>query len=155
KRQREYAPGTKIAYDPALVARLKSRHVELTGLYKELVAHERNADLSAVTESLREFGSLLERHRLEENLRLYLYLDKCLAQQPAEGKRVDDIKRDMESMGRRISELVRRYEKEGVNGGNLRMFRDDLEWIGTALDKRIKREESSLYTLYRPPHAYA
>lgn len=149
-----YAPGTKLSYDPELIPRFKGHHVTLIKLFGELRESAQTDDYGRIPERLNTFRRVLETHLLEENLRLYTYLTKCLYNDTQNAELVQNMKREMEGIGRQVNQFIRHYADFGVDARNIRKFKADLKAIGTALTDRIEREEKSLYSLYLPPGDY-
>lgn len=147
----EVAPGTEIHYDPNLVARFTHQHVELVNEIQKVKRFLHLHDYKSTVESLRTFKALLQQHLLEENLRFYTYLSHCLAND-AEGRELmNEMRNEMGEIGRLVTRFIKHYLEFGINDLNADKFDAELTAIINALSDRIKREESSLYTLYLPP----
>lgn len=149
-----HAPGTQLTYDPNLIIRFKGHHVSLLKLFNNIQKASANREYDQVTESLESFRRVLQQHLMEENLRLYIYLRKCLAQDPDSAELAASMKREMGRIGKNVTEFINHYSEFGVNDDNIEKFRHDLVHIGAILQDRIQREEESLYTLYLPPDEY-
>lgn len=151
--RREVAPGTEIHYDPKLVDRFKGHHQELV---KEILCvkkflHAKN--YVATAESLREFKTKLQQHLLEENLLFYTYLTHCLVDDTDGRELMAEMRTEMADIGRLVTRFIKHYLEFGINDSNAEKFDIELSNIISALGDRISREETSLYTLYLPPHA--
>lgn len=123
-------------------------------LFGELSESVAKAKYARIPEALDRFRRVLETHLLEENVRLYIYLMKCLVTAPANLQLAHDMKREMEGIGRTANNFIRHYIEFGVDNSNIEKFQSELKGIGAALADRIEREEASLYTLYLPPEDY-
>jgi len=53
-----------------------------------------------------------------------------------------------------VMQFISHYLQFGIDETNVKKFLTDLQGIGAALEDRIRREETSLYTLYLPPASY-
>lgn len=150
-----YAPGTRISYDPQLIERFEDHHASLLKTFGLIhAAAIAGGDYARIQAILSRFRRLLQEHLLEENLRLYVYLDKCLANDLSSSEMVQGMKNEMGQIGRTVMTFLNHYEEAGVNQTSIEGFVAQLEKIGEALTDRIGREERSLYTLYLPPGSY-
>ena len=149
-----FAPGTRIAYDPQLIERFEGHHASLLKTFGLIhkAAEERN--YTSVQTALGRFRRLLQEHLLEENLRLYVYLNKCLANDSGSNQIVLSMKDEMNQIGRTVMTFLNHYESTGINETNIAGFVIELGQVGAALTDRIEREERSLYTLYLHPESY-
>lgn len=151
----QFAPNTEISYDAKLIPHFTAHHRELVviiGSAREAAVAGRYSDLAT---HLQSFKSRLREHLLEENVRLYSYLSHCL-QGDVEGRELmGDMRSEMGDTGRRVMRFLKQHIEFGVTAENVAKFIGDLDNITTALADRIKREERSLYTLYRAPGEFA
>ncbi|HLS05333.1 MAG TPA: hemerythrin domain-containing protein [Wenzhouxiangella sp.] len=152
--KKEYAPGTRISYDPKLIERFEGHHAALGKLLQGIVNSAERKNYSSIESQLKRFQSVLEQHVLEENVRLYVYLEKCLLKDEMNAQLSLDMKREMGEIGRKVAKLVRHYTEFGVDKDNVDKFLSDIKKMGGLLQERIDREENSLYTLYLPPSDY-
>ncbi len=149
----KYAPGTNIAYDPGLIDRFKGQHQVLSRLCSELSIAAQGHDFERVMEKLRRFAQMLEQHLLEENLRFYVYLGKCLGDGDDQ-EYVVSLQRDMKQIGREVRAFARRYIEQGVGAGNVAEFRKELHGASELLSDRLQTEEESLFDFYLQPDDY-
>jgi regulator of sigma D len=154
RRVYQYAPGTKLSYDPTLIERFKGHHRSLLKLFTDIQRAADQRDFAGLTGAVERFKRVLQEHLLEENLRLYAYLTKCLESEPENHQLMRDMKSDMVEIGRKVNQFITHYTKHGIHHGNIEEFESQLETIGNILTIRIQREEESLYTLYMPPDQY-
>lgn len=154
RREGAYAPGTRLSYDPALIDRFKGQHHSLLKLFEKVQHATEARDFEALKYHLEQFKRVLQEHLLEENLRLYAYLTKCLESEPENYRLMRDMKSEMLGIGRQVNEFISHYTKGGIDHGNIAEFERRLNEIGGILTVRIRREEESLYTLYMPPDQY-
>ncbi|HEX7340033.1 MAG TPA: hemerythrin domain-containing protein [Rhodanobacteraceae bacterium] len=148
-----YAPGTRIAYDAELITRFEGHHKSLLKLFDNLsrLADERAYD--RLGPALKKFLNVLQQHVLEENLKLYVYLEKCI-DDGDHAQMMHEMKLEMGQIGRRVRAFVRHHIEFAVNADNIVKFRQELKEIGAVLVDRIQREEDGLYKLYMPPRHY-
>jgi regulator of sigma D len=151
---KQCAPGTELAYDPGLIQRFKGHHATLLKLFGTIQESAAEGNYAKVKQTLKSFRRVLEQHLWEENLRLYIYLARCLAHDRDSAELASGMKREMGEIGRNATEFMRHYDEFGVDAGNIEKFKHDLKKIGDVLIDRIRREEDSLYTLYLPPGNY-
>jgi hypothetical protein len=151
--QSHYAPGTEIAFDSGLIRRFKGHHQTLLKLYGEVFEAAKNHQFDELAKLLKTFTRVFEQHVLEENLRFYIYLEKCLNDSD-HIEMIGEMKLEMNQIGRTVRSFTRHHLGFGVTGANVEKFVEELQQIGGALVDRIEREEGSLYTLYLPPRNY-
>lgn len=149
----QYAPGTEIAYDDHLITRFQGHHQSLLKLFNAISAAAEERDYDRLGPVLKKFLNVFDQHTLEENLKLYVYLQKCVDDED-HAEMMRDMKQEMGQIGRTVRAFVRHHRRFGVNDANIDKFRQELAGIGEALTDRIKREEEGLYQLYVPPRNY-
>jgi regulator of sigma D len=149
-----YAPGTKLTYDSKLIDRFTGHHQSLLKIFTAIVAAAEQRNYAELTVRIGTFKRVLSEHLLEENLRLYTYLQHCLASDSQSLELVREMHLEMGAIGRKVNAFIRHYSEFGVSDLNVAKFLEELRGIGAALVDRIQREEQSLYSLYMPPEAY-
>lgn len=147
------APGTEIRYAPDLIESLKSDHQDLLGLYGEILAAFDQQDYTAVSEKLETFKSGLQSHLLTENVRLYIYLDRCLANDATNSDLIRGFRREMDEIAKVAMKFLNKYSAIGVDEDLAAHFAQDFATIGKVLGERIKKEETILYPLYLPSYS--
>lgn len=146
------APGTEIHYHPGLIGQLVSDHEHLVGIYAEIKAAFEAGDYALVSQKLHEFRSGLQTHLLTENVRLYIYLDHCLADDETNSELIHGFRREMDGIGKVAMNFLKKYEAIGVDEGLAPAFAKDFATIGQVLTERIQKEEQVLYPLYMPQY---
>lgn len=145
-----FAPGTTIRYSPELVERLVRDHrlmLERFGAIRE-AAHAGRFD--EVVPLLERFRVDLHAHLLVENVRLYVYLEHTLADDPVSHALMHEFRHDMDEIGKKVIAFLARYVRLGEDPTLAASFAADLERVGAVLVDRIQREEDTLYPLYAP-----
>jgi hemerythrin-like domain-containing protein len=104
---------------------------------------------------LQEFGSLLQGHLLKENIKLYVYLQHALANDPDNAALMQGFRKEMNGISRTVTRFLKHYGEENWDRQRQEKFGHDLQAIGEVLVKRIETEESVLYPLYMAPGSYA
>jgi regulator of sigma D len=146
------APGTAISYDASLVPKLTQDHRQLVDIYKQVQAALARNDLKGVRDRLQQFRGALQEHLLAENVKLYVYLARNVANDEDSSQLVNDMRREMMGIGRVVMDFLRKYTETPINPAEARQFKTELDGIGSALVQRIQREESALYPLYLPSY---
>lgn len=149
--QYAYAPGTKIAFDPALVTDLKDDHKKLLELYTKVCACYDKQDLDTLKNTLLSFKVELTSHLLRENTKLYVYLKSKFDADPNNRELVTDMQREMGKIGHDVFQFLR--DASQANMVFDQKFKTQLDQIGQILVTRIKAEEEMLYELYTPIEA--
>lgn len=147
------APGTQLYYDAGLITRFHGHHGVLVNLIEKVRSSAVAGDYEQNKKYIRKFKLMLNEHLLEENLRLYTYLGHCLKDDNEGNELMQEMRKEMGSIGRAVTQFIRHYEEFGVDARNANKFIEELDGITAALTDRIEREERSLYTLYMPPTA--
>lgn len=146
------APGTHIGYHAELVSQLEGDHqnlLRIMGMVGEaLAAH----DLTAVVLRLDEFRSAIQDHLLTENVRLYVYLEHALVQDPVSHALIHEFRREMDGIGKAVLNFLAKYRALETQPDLVHTFGDDLNAVGKVLAERIRREEAMLYPLYMPAY---
>ncbi|HET7267733.1 MAG TPA: hemerythrin domain-containing protein [Oleiagrimonas sp.] len=149
------APGTRITYHPDLINRFHAHHVALQKEFKSIRAHAADNEFAAAQKSLQAFRRTLTSHLLEENIKLYTYLGRCLDNDPVNKDLMASMKSEMGQIGNQVMRFVNEYVNAGITPFNKKQFVAELDAIGVILLDRIDREESSLYALYMPPETFS
>jgi len=148
--QYQTAPGTEIRYSPELVDMLKEDHQKMLALYGEIKAAFEAKDYPGVSGMLEKLKSSLQSHLLTENVRLYIYLDRCLANDQTNSELIRGFRREMDDIAKVAMSFINKYSAIGVDEDLASHFDKDFATIGKVLEERITKEEMILYPLYLP-----
>lgn len=148
------APGTQIHYHSDLVPELHEDHQQLLKLFGEISEANQERDYGRLARVLDEFGSLLRGHLLTENVKLYVYLQHALANDPDNNVLMQEFRTEMHGISKVVTKFLREYSKGEWNDQRHDRFSAELGKIGEVLVKRIETEEQVLYPLYMPPESY-
>lgn len=146
------APGTHIGYHPELVSQLEGDHQNLLRIMGTVAEALAVQDLKAVVQRLDAFRSAIQDHLLTENVRLYVYLEHALVQDPVSHALIHEFRREMDGIGKAVLNFLAKYRELETQPELLRTFGDDLNAVGKVLVERIRREEAMLYPLYMPAY---
>lgn len=144
------APGTEIHYHPDLIDQLKNDHQDLLGIFGGIKSSFEAGDYGKTAKTLADFRSALQGHLLTENVRLYIYLERCLSNDEMNYDLMRELRREMDGIGRTAMGFLKKYETIGIDKDLAASFAKDLDTIGSVLVQRINKEESVLYPLYMP-----
>ncbi len=148
------APGTEIGYHPDLIPRFQKTHETLKKLYDSVKSEVESDQFIAAQKSLDSFRKTLTGHLLEENIKLYTYLTKCLSADPDNKALMVSMKSEMGKIGTAVMAFITDYDASGITAFNKKQFLAGWGGIGETLADRIEREETSLYTMYMPPSVF-
>lgn len=148
------APGTAIVYSPQAVAHFQWQHASLQKNLEVIEACAMGGEFDYVQRALRAFRRMLTTHLLEEKVKMYTYLMKCLAHDSDAARSVLTMQAEMDDAGTIAMRFASEYIETGPSTSNQQRFLADLQGVRTALADRIDWEEGSLYNLYLPPEAY-
>ncbi|HEX7342239.1 MAG TPA: hemerythrin domain-containing protein [Rhodanobacteraceae bacterium] len=149
------APGTEIQFHPDLIARFNGHHASLRKLLEIVRAHAMDNKFAEAQKSLQSFRNVLSAHLLEENVKLYTYMAKCLVGDPDSEGLITGMKAEMGRIGTGVMHFLNKYRDAGITPFNKAQFLGELDAIGATLAERMEREETSLYSMYMPPDALA
>ncbi|HED34133.1 MAG TPA: hemerythrin domain-containing protein [Gammaproteobacteria bacterium] len=144
--------GTNIHYKPNLISNLEDDHVSLLNLYGNIKAASESGNYKKTAEFLSIFRDELEDHLLKENINLYIYLTHQLKGDALNTGLISKFRKEMNGIATLTLRFLEKYESIDSNIDLQKEFAEEFAFIGNALGKRIKREESMLYTLYAPPY---
>lgn len=145
------APGTHIHHDAELIVSLKDDHQRLLKTFQAIGAASFAGELPKVQSLLGQFQTMIMDHLLKENVRLYVYLEHVLANDPTSRQMMHGFRHEMDVIGRAVVGFLQKYKAIGTQPELAGSFSTDLSGIGEALVARIKREEDILYPMYSAP----
>jgi hemerythrin-like domain-containing protein len=142
-----------ISYRPKLIKNCKNEHQILLGLYGKISSSLDNEEPEIILEHVKNFESQLMSHIRIENQYLYPYLKDY----NSDSKNSEDLVPYVQDMQQSILPIVRTFREtmEKYNDKNLKSKRvradlkKNLEAIAEVVVKRIEKEETHLYTLYK------
>ncbi len=149
------APGTEIRYHENLVPELLEDHQTLLALFEKVSQAQEAGEFQQLPSMLEEFGSLLRGHLLKENVRLYIYLQHALANDPDNSALMQGFRTEMHGISKVVNRFLRHYGQTEWDQQRREDFASELKAIGEVLVKRIETEEKVLYPLYMPPGSYS
>lgn len=141
---------TSFGYDAGLIGGLQAEHRGLLRRVAELEKLVGAKRFDAIPHSLAAFKSKFNVHMLRENLHCYGYLEQGLAGRPAELASARRFRGEIDAIARGALDFVEKYRTSGVRAANAQEFVTGLRALGVTLLERFQREESELFTLYRP-----
>ena len=150
----QFAPGTQLPYDPNLIPRFEGHHQALFKLVAAIDKSVESQSFDQLKKQLVTFRGALQEHLLEENLKLYVYLTRCLNHDPVNSQLVDGMKTEMNQIASKVVSFLNQFIEGHIGVDNIGKFSQEFERIKGVLSERIRREETSLYTLYLPPDSY-
>ena len=137
-------------YQPELIESFKQEHAKLLKLFSAIHTFAEHGDVKHTAEYLMDFRFALQGHLLTENVRLYVYLERRLANDPASYELIRSFRHEMDRIGRDVVHFLEQYRELETKPHLLQTFISDLDTIGKVLVKRIQSEEDILYPLYAP-----
>lgn len=143
-----------ISYDQSLIDQFEAEHQSLISLFGKIKTSAESQDFKGVQKYLKKFTSVLRGHLLTENVKLYVYLSKALANDIENKEIMMTFRQEMMQIGRVVNQFVTRYEQTIWDNDMKANFLDELLAIGDVLVRRIEQEESVLYPLYMPEDHY-
>lgn len=148
------APGTSIRYNAELVAHFQEHHAWLREALVAIRERAEKGEFAEAQRALQSFRRTLTTHLLEENIKMYTYVSKCLAHDPDTKASMLAMKAEMDPVGTTAMRFANEYAKVGLTPFNKQQFLAQFDEVAAALTDRMDWEESSLYTMYMAPDAY-
>jgi hypothetical protein len=143
------APGTNIGYDPLLIKRLQFDHKRMLELYTQTQVLLTTQDFNGVKRKLGELRIILQDHLMMANVKFYIYLSRQLAGDAEKSAIINEYRRDMVSSSREIMDFLRTYSSVRLDDSFANTFQIELLGIGASLVKRIEREQTTLFPMYK------
>ena len=138
-----------VPYNPNLVPLLKIEHQQLLSSYKTILIALEKQEFLQMSQQLNEFDQLLRKHLLKEHVELYVYLEYTLMKGTQAFDKMHQLRLEMEQISSNIMAFLNVYQAMPVNFVTAAEFKRNFEQIGEILNKRISREETILYPLYK------
>ena len=88
-------------------------------------------------------------HLVKENLKLYIYLQNLLKEQPEEYQQMRAFRKEMDDIGVIVRKTIAQYIDIDQHPEQQEILKEKLDGIGEVLLRRIKSEERLLYPLYQ------
>lgn len=148
------APGTEIVYSAQAVAHFQWQHASLQQNLEVIEACAMGGEFDYAQRALKSFRRMLTTHLLEEKVKMYTYLTKCLAHDSDSARSVMAMQSEMDEAGAMAMRFASEYVADGPTASTQQRFLTELQGVRTTLADRIDWEEGSLYNLYLPPEAY-
>lgn len=148
------APGSRIQHHPDMIQRFQEQHATLQKAFSGIKSRAKDDDFAGMRKSLQAFKQNLTAHLLEENIKLYTYLSRCLANDPGSKELMLNMKAEMERIGTTMTRIINKYANMEAAPADKQQLLDDLDEVDTMLLHRIEQEESSLYAMYLPPEHF-
>ncbi|CAG1006464.1 hypothetical protein BURK2_03487 [Burkholderiales bacterium] len=139
---------SEIRYYAGLIDKLKRDHEALLGAFGQVQSAFASGDVTTAASRLSGFRVAINSHLMMEGVRLYAYLERELAQDPASHDVVQQFRKEMDGIGQAVIGFLAKYADLGRNEALEDSFGRDLEAVGKVLSQRIQREEALLYPLY-------
>ncbi|MCH2189579.1 MAG: hypothetical protein MK188_01475 [Gammaproteobacteria bacterium] len=143
---KQFAPNTKIAYNPNLISVLESEHRNLTELYGK-ASMAANAGIQHKSRLLfLEFKDRFIDNVLRQNISLYIYLQH--AARPGKDRQVvTKVKAEMDMIIREITHFLDYSLDEGTQYDDEFLAR--MEKVAKKIKQRTYTEESHVYPIYK------
>lgn len=144
-----YAPGTQIAFDPALITRLKGEHQKLVNLFLAITAQVQSQQYLKVKNTMQEFLHEFNAHVLLEYTKLYVFLDYSFKNDSTTHDLIIEFRKEMNLIGKVVRSFYNNWKNVDLQSDNVGRFMAEFQQIGEVLVKRIKTEEENLYEIYQ------
>ena len=137
-------------FDYSLVDSLRKDHKEILFIYNEMMKYAAAKDYPKVTGRLELFSRKIREHYQKADVDLYAYL-KCHIQQkyPKREKAFTELSLEMKNISIEIFFTISQSTNIPLNDKRYDGFIKEFTHLGEQLNKRIDREESVLFMMYK------
>lgn len=139
-----------MAYDPDLIAHLKEEHRELVTAFTAIKMAASECRFQELPVLLLALKQTFQTHIMQENVKLYVYVQRCCALDAVTSDFVFELRRDMNGIARTLVKFVNAHTATVPTFDTIGMFKAELDLICSLLLRRVRLEENRLYTLYKP-----
>ncbi len=144
------ADNGRVAYDPNLIIRLTREHRDMVNALAAIKLASDACRFDELPELLRHFKHAFHAHIAAENVKLYVYVQQRYGPDSETADFVFALRREMHGIARTLTEFINTHTAVVPCVETARVFRAELDVIGSLLLRRVHLEESRLYPLYRP-----
>lgn len=148
EKQQQKTSGANISHHEGLMEEYLDDHKELVALITSVGKAAKSGHFTEVQNKLAEFKTVLEGHLLNENVRLYAYLEQQFRNQPENLQLVKDFRKEMRGIASAVTKFIKYWREAGVTAATSDAFMQEYQTIVNVLGKRINAEEKHLYPLY-------
>lgn len=145
---RNYAQGTKIAYDYYLIEQLRLENQILLMYFSKINLTLEKNELEEAAIRIKKFKSMLVGHFYKTTLKLYIYLQYSLQNQSESFSTMRDFRKKKIKTSSMILRYLDRYMNIDKTPELLEECILEFAEIKEILDKRIKQEEKIIYPIY-------
>ena len=137
-------------FDYSLVDSLRKDHKEILFIYNEMMKYAAAKDYPKVSGRLELFSRKIREHYQKADVDLYAYL-KCHIQQkyPKREKAFTELSLEMKNISIEIFFIISQSTNIPLNDKRYDGFMKEFTHLGEQLNKRIDREESVLFMMYK------
>jgi iron-sulfur cluster repair protein YtfE (RIC family) len=150
---RRYAPGTELSYDPALPGRLRHQQREILAVLERAAEAAAASRFKQVLNLLLEFRRDYQQHLYEKNLRLFPYLNHCLADDPKHNGVVMKVSSVTRRLDHKVMAMVNNHQVE-ITSAKREAFLAELATLKAELSRHMSEEGEYIYPMYIPPESY-
>lgn len=146
---------TPVAYYPDLISELHADHKALLKIIEMTRKAIDGREFGQAQVLLQEFKSRLLEHVSQENLKLYVYLQSSLRDDPPAYQKMRELRKEMDSILIAMLAFFKDYEFVGEDvkaQGNLQA---DFKQVSANYLKRLLTEERYLFPLYKAHDLHA
>lgn len=107
------------------------------------------ANYGKTSKLIAQFKADFQAHLLTENVKFYVYLEQCFAEDEHNAKIVREFRTDMNDIANAVVKFCKTYQGQ-FTLEMVQQFKQDYATVGEVLTRRVSLEEKSLYVLYQP-----
>lgn len=130
-----------------LIQDLKAEHRLLISLFTDIIKLAENQRFDNAMMTLDEFRSVLMNHLINENTKLYLFLNAYYRHDP-EFPRITKLRNDMSNLTKAFMDFIQQWRLQGLNANTRTRFVNQALPLSDALIIRLQTEEKELFGLY-------
>lgn len=130
-----------------LILELKREHTLLISLFTDIIKLAENQRFDKAMITLDEFRSVLMNHLINENTKLYLFLNAYYRHEK-EFAQITKQRNEVSNITKAFMDFIQQWRLQGLNSNTRARFVNQALPLSDALIMRLQAEEKDLFVLY-------
>lgn len=139
--------GYNLELHQKLIPELKLEHQQLISLFTDTIKLAENQRFDKAMITLDEFRSLLMNHLINENTKLYLFLN-AYYRHDEEFALITKLRNETSNITKAFMDFIQQWRLQGLNNNTRTRFVNQALPLSDALIIRLQNEEKDLFFLY-------
>lgn len=134
-------------FHTGLIPELKREHSLLISLFTDVIKLAENQRFDKAMMTLDEFRSVLMNHLINENTKLYLFLN-AYYRHKKEFAQISKQRNEVSNITKAFMDFIQQWRLQGLNNNTRARFVNQALPLSDALIMRLQAEEKDLFFLY-------